>query len=91
MSDKLKQRTEKRRIQVSQASSALIESGLSIIKRQNNSESCADVTHITVIGPARTVEFFPSSGKAYSNGVKGRFAMVSGHGVEWVISTAKGV
>lgn len=91
MSDKLKQRAEKRRIQVEQASKSLVESGLSIIKRQNNSDSCGDVTHITVIGPARTVEFFPSSGKAYSNGVKGRFQMVSGNGLEWVISTAKGV
>ncbi len=54
----------------------VISAGLSVLEHENNSDTSTGTMHITIVGGKRRVEFYPSTGTAYSNAVKGQFKAV---------------
>lgn len=66
--------------------------GLSVIQRQNNTtnkNNSRQVNHLTITGGVRAVEYYPSKGTFYSNGIKGKCRLVRGSGVKDAIELAK--
>lgn len=66
--------------------------GLEVIKRKNNTTNKNNerqVNHLTITGGKRTVEYYPSKGTFYSNGIKGKCRMVKGVGLRDAIELAK--
>lgn len=65
---------------------------LSVIKNQNNTISKNNnrqVNHLSIVGGVRKVEYYPSKGTFYSNGIKGKCRLVRGVGLRDAIELAK--
>ncbi|EPW8571977.1 hypothetical protein ACWQEN_001309 [Morganella morganii] len=62
---------------VEHAISAILDNELSVIEHENNSDTCTDVQHISIIGGKRRVEYYPKTGTAFSNSVRGKYESIS--------------
>lgn len=68
----------------------ILDAGLSVMERENNSDSSKQVNHLTIIGGKRRVDYWPSTNSVYSAGVKGKYKSKRGNGVLDAIRIAKG-
>lgn len=62
---------------ITQAIDAILDAELSVIEHANNSEIVSGTQHISIIGGKRQVEYYPSTGTAYSNPVDGKYKRVN--------------
>lgn len=67
----------------------ILNSGLSALERSNESDSSNQTNHLSIIGGVRRVEYYPSTGSAFANAVKGKFKRSRGRGVDDAIRIAK--
>lgn len=67
----------------------ILSSGLSVMERENNSDSSKQVNHLTIIGGKRRVDYWPSTNSVYSAGVKGKYKSKRGNSVLDAIRIAK--
>lgn len=66
--------------------------GLEVVKHKNNTihkNNDQQVNHLTITGGVRNVEYYPSKGTFYSNGVKGTYRLVKGTGLRDAMEVAK--
>lgn len=68
----------------------ILDAGLSVMERENNSDSSNQVNHLTIIGGKRRVDYWPSTNSVYSAGVKGQYKSKRGNGVIDAVRIAKG-
>ena len=76
---------------ITQAIDAILDAELSVIEHANNSEIVSGTQHISIIGGKRKVEYYPSTGTACSNPVKGQYSriVIKKAGVKRAIKLAK--
>ncbi len=74
-----------------QAINAVLDSELSVFEHENNCEFSSGTQHISIIGGKRQVEYYPSTGTAYSNPVDGKYKRVNikNAGIKRAIKLAK--
>lgn len=80
---------KKAKISVSEAVDLILSAGLSVMERENHSDSCSGSNHLTIAGGKRIVEYWPTTGTVYANAVKGQFKAVRGSGHADAIRIAK--
>ena len=82
---------EQLKVELQKSIEQINESGLGVVECANNGEtkSTHPVTRLIIIGGARRVEFYPSTGTAYSNGVKGKMKAARGSCLADAIRIAK--
>jgi len=53
----------------------ILNAGLSVFERDNLNMNCKGMAnnHLTIVGGIRKVDFWPTTGTVYANGVKGKF------------------
>ncbi|MGW1368481.1 hypothetical protein [Providencia hangzhouensis] len=62
---------------VNLAIDAVLDAELSVIEHKNNCDFSSGTQHISIIGGKRQVEYYPSTGTAYSNPVKGKYKQIT--------------
>ncbi|HEK2837343.1 TPA: hypothetical protein SMT91_000192 [Proteus mirabilis] len=70
---------------------AVLDAELSVIEHENNSEIVSGTQHISIIGGKRRVEYYPSTGTAYSNPIDGKYkrVIIKKAGIKRAIKLAK--
>ncbi|WP_241537927.1 MULTISPECIES: hypothetical protein [unclassified Xenorhabdus] len=54
----------------------ILDAGLTAVEHENNSDFVGGVTHISLLGGKRRVEYYPTTGMVYSNPVKALYSTV---------------
>ncbi|MDC9620844.1 hypothetical protein PSI22_04190 [Xenorhabdus sp. XENO-7] len=54
----------------------ILDAGLIAVEHENNSDCGDGVTHISILGGKRRVEYYPTTGMVYSNPVKDIYSKV---------------
>ncbi|MDC9616182.1 hypothetical protein PSI19_20465 [Xenorhabdus khoisanae] len=52
----------------------ILNADLAAVEHENNSDFVNGVTHISILGGKRRVEYYPTTGMVYSNPVKGLYS-----------------
>lgn len=74
---------------VAEAIEQILDAELSVCEHENNSCSHTGTTHLTIVGGKSSVEFWPSTGTVYANGIKGQCKAVKSNGIRNAIKLAK--
>ncbi|CAM3697756.1 hypothetical protein [Xenorhabdus thuongxuanensis] len=55
---------------INDAIEMILDAGLAAVEHENNSDFVKGVTHISILGGKRRVEYYPTTGMVYANPVK---------------------
>lgn len=80
---------KKPKMTVQEAVNSILDSGLGVLENSNNSDNGAGVTHLTIAGGVRLVEFYPHTLVGYANPVNNMYSGAKVSGIKAAIRLAK--